>query len=226
MSFKPSDLKNTLQKSDIYKLGKYCSDNALLEEVNRKTSVYIEMLKIWQSKINLISRKTSNSEILARHILDGAQIASYIPKQAKILDLGAGAGFIGIMLAILGFQEILLVDINRKKATFLQAVIGELGMQNQVKVKAKDIETIAYDAEYIVSRAFGSIGKILQCTEHIRHQHCKLVLHKSAQQIDPEVTHAKNIWSFDLHSHENECSLDGKLIVIENVSLLQTAMRQ
>ena len=86
--------------------------------------VYEGLLKLWQKKFNLISANTIN-DIWERHIIDSAQLLRLLPKEksnTKIYDVGTGAGFPGLVLAILGRKDLVLCEANNKKCSFLQEV--------------------------------------------------------------------------------------------------------
>src|SRR5690606_10639381 len=82
----------------------------------------------WNQRVNLVSA-TTTSDSWRRHILDSAQLLTLAPDAKAWLDLGSGGGLPGIVLGILLKErdgaKIALVESNRKKAGFLQAMIGE-----------------------------------------------------------------------------------------------------
>ena len=94
-----------------------------------KLKIYEETLKKWQSKINLISPSTV-PDIWNRHIMDSAQLYPLISKQPQvILDLGSGAGFPGLVLAILnqtqgrGNWAVHLVESDTRKCVFMREIL-------------------------------------------------------------------------------------------------------
>ena len=69
---------------------------ALLEDIK----TYVDLLEKWQKSINLVSTATL-ADVWSRHVLDSAQIYPLIPANAKkVIDLGSGAGFPGLLLAL------------------------------------------------------------------------------------------------------------------------------
>ena len=86
--------------------------------------VYFDMLKFWNKKINLVSRKSIEIS-WERHFLDSAQLWLYLPYKArKWLDFGSGAGFPALVLAVISRElqpelKFVLVEKNKKKAGFL-----------------------------------------------------------------------------------------------------------
>ena len=121
-------------------------------ETEKKLLVYEEMLKKWQNKINLISNSTIN-EIWERHFFDSAQLIKFIPHGTiKLLDLGSGAGFPGIILSIMGVDEVLLVESDKRKAIFMSEVGRNLGLN--IKIINERIENVApFKVDIITARA-------------------------------------------------------------------------
>ena len=68
-----------------------------------KFQQYADMLRAWSAKMNLVAPSTL-SDIENRHFADSAQLADVLPPDAQIIDLGSGAGFPGVVLAILGWH--------------------------------------------------------------------------------------------------------------------------
>ena len=82
--------------------------------------LFTELLGKWQKSINLVG-KQSMPDLWRRHILDSAQLVRHIPEGARVItDLGTGAGFPGMILALLLDIEINLVESSGKKITFLR----------------------------------------------------------------------------------------------------------
>ncbi len=137
-------------------------------DVSRETlaslSAYVALLEEWQARINLVSSNTL-PDIWHRHILDSAQLLAYLPvsparQRREILDIGSGAGFPGLVLAILGAGDVQLVESDQRKAIFLQTVIRELGLS--AHVSNQRIETLpACRPDVITARALASLPKLI-----------------------------------------------------------------
>ena len=80
---------------------------------------YIELLNNWNKRINLVQADTLR-DVKTRHIDDSLQLAPYLPKNGTIFDIGSGAGLPGIILAIAGFDNIVLIEKDIKKSVFLK----------------------------------------------------------------------------------------------------------
>ncbi len=124
------------------------------------------LYRIWNDKINVISRKDID-QLYLRHVLHSLSIAKYItfsPGQ-NVLDIGTGGGFPGIPLAIL-FPEtnFTLVDSIQKKIKVVKAVIDSLELKN-ARAKQTRAENITEKYDVVVCRAVASLSKLIQWTK-------------------------------------------------------------
>src|SRR5215468_7087592 len=103
-------------------------------DVSRETRDRLEALVLalgrWQKAINLVGKATLD-DIWTRHILDSAQVAPLIPKEAETLaDLGSGGGFPGLVLAALRPDlDVTLHEATTKKCLFLKAAADRMGLK-------------------------------------------------------------------------------------------------
>ena len=102
----------------------------LSENYVKKFYEYMLLLLEWNEKINLTSI-TDEKDIVLKHFVDSITICKYIPKNAKLLDVGTGAGFPGIPVKIVRDDvEVVLLDSLNKRILFLDDVINKLNMKN------------------------------------------------------------------------------------------------
>lgn len=148
------------------------------------------------------------------HCLETCQLEEVLEKDSKIVDLGSGNGIPGIILSILGYQ-VDLVEINNKKATFLQHITNIINLN--CKVINKDIRNYHTNCTAIVSRAVSDIDTILKISKHLINDKVKLVLFKSKTQLDKEIEKAKNTWLFNLQIHPNKYKSNGVIVIISNI---------
>lgn len=142
----------------------FCFYQNVSRETYDKFKLFEETLIKWQRSINLISKSTINN-IWFRHLLDSSQLYPFISKtKGNILDFGSGAGFPGLVLAIMGHKKICLVESDQKKCTFLREVA--MLCEIEVSIFNTRIENLEYkDVDLIMSRALAPLSKLIDYVE-------------------------------------------------------------
>ena len=129
-------------------------------ETMGKLESYVALVEKWQPRVNLVY-PASLTDIWNRHIWDSAQLVPLLAgKTLSIMDVGSGAGFPGLVLAIMTDCPVTLVESDQKKSIFLQTVIRECGLQATVltqRVEALDRQ----DVDLITARALAPVGRLL-----------------------------------------------------------------
>ena len=144
----------------------------------RKLSVFHDQLLKFNRNYNWISKSTE-TDVWNRHILDSAQIVKYIDFDdgKSLSDMGSGAGFPGIVLAIYNKNKRFHVKLYEKsniKCDFLENIANKLDLGCDIFGKYQEEEI---SSEYVVSRAFKQLGEILRISrETIRVNHKLIVL--------------------------------------------------
>ena len=184
-------------------------------KIEEKFIEYEKLLKEWSTKMNLVAPSTL-TDIQNRHIKDSAQLAKYIPKDVKIIDLGSGAGFPGVVLAILGWNVTCIESIG-KKTKFLSELKQKLDLKNLTIVNDR-IEnflskTPVKTGNFIfTARAFAPLIKIFDYTHKTN---CRLFLLKG-REIETEITTAKTRYKFNYELYKSETG-DGYIVYIYNL---------
>ena len=139
---------------------------------------YVKLIIQWNRKINITSRHNAKARIYD-FICEGIAMSQLInDKQSVIVDVGSGAGFPGIVLSILGLENMHLVEINYKKAAFLQYAVAELGLK--AKVHNKDIRIVSLpQVDYITSKAVTSADQLVSLCNGITYPQTKFILCKN-----------------------------------------------
>ena len=128
---------------------------------------FLALVGKWNRVYNLTALRDEWSGV-SIHLLDSLAVAPHIPA-GWILDVGSGAGFPGIPLAIAEpGSHFVLLDSNGKKAAFLRQAVGELSLEN-VNVVCERVESWQPVRTFncIVSRAFAGLADFVQLTEHL-----------------------------------------------------------
>jgi 16S rRNA (guanine527-N7)-methyltransferase len=141
---------------------------ALAPEVVAKLDAYEALLRKWQKAINLVGRSTLD-EIWERHFHDSLQLIPLLPEGVKMLvDLGSGAGFPGMVLAIATGLEVHLVESDQRKAQFLREVSRET--RTPVRVHAERAERVApFPADVVTARALAPLPELIDMARRFAH---------------------------------------------------------
>jgi len=184
-------------------------------KIEEKFIKYEKLLKEWSTKMNLVAPSTL-SDVQNRHIKDSAQLAKYLPKGVNIIDLGSGAGFPGVVLAVMGWNVTCIESIG-KKTRFLSALKEELDLPNLTIINDR-IEnflskTPVKAGDFVfTARAFAPLVKILDYTHKTK---CRLFLLKG-REIESEIQVAKTKYKFDYKLYKSETG-DGFIICINHI---------
>lgn len=187
--------------------------------VSRETfdrlKIYHELLLRWQSKINLISNDTID-DCWNRHFLDSLQIQKYIEnKNTKIADIGTGAGFPGMVIAICGYNNIHLIESDTKKISFLREVSRLTN--TEVTLHHERIEdSKLYNVDVILSRACSDLNKLINMSSKIVSRETYFLFHKG-KNYSNELEAAKKIWSFDDEIFNSITDPNGVIVKLSNV---------
>jgi 16S rRNA (guanine527-N7)-methyltransferase len=127
--------------------------------------IYQDLLLRWQGMLNLVSSATL-PQLWTRHIADSAQLRDLASDARCWADLGSGAGFPGMVLAILLAEapdaRVHLIERDKRKAAFLQTVSRETGAPGIVHVAAaEDIAPTLQEIEVVTSRAVAPLARLI-----------------------------------------------------------------
>ena len=183
--------------------------------IDEKFIKYENLLKEWSTKMNLVAPSTL-SDIKNRHILDSAQLAKYIPKNTNIIDLGSGAGFPGVVLAIMGWN-VTCIESIRKKTIFLSELKKQLDLPNLTIINDR-IEnflkkTPANTGNIIfTARAFAPLIRIFDYSHKKNYQ----LFFLKGREIESEIKTAKTKYKFDYELFPSTTG-DGNIIHIKTL---------
>lgn len=174
---------------------------------------YAAMLREWSGRMNLVAPSTL-TDIEKRHFADSAQLADVLPRDVDVIDLGSGAGFPGVVLAILGWRVTCIESIG-KKASFLSALKQELDLPNLTVYHGRVEDFVrqmpADKANFVfTARAFASLTKIL---DYVYKTKCRLFLLKG-REIQTEIDTARRKYKFDYETVPSRTG-DGFIIKVQ-----------
>jgi 16S rRNA (guanine527-N7)-methyltransferase len=154
------------EETSLEKIGDFLD---VPRETQEKLDCYVQLLIKWQARINLISSKTL-PEIWHRHILDSAQLVSYLPKTPSvILDMGSGAGLPGVILAILTRHQLHLVESDSRKIAFMRTALRETG--TSAILHEQRMEAVpALRPDIITARALAPLSQLITLASGQHHE--------------------------------------------------------
>jgi 16S rRNA (guanine527-N7)-methyltransferase len=189
-------------------------------ETLARLKAFVGILSDWNVRHNLVSTG-SLSEVWRRHILDSSQLTALIPQTAeRLVDLGSGAGFPGLILAILlrerlGFQAV-LYEATRKKCEFLEAAAAACGAPVEVRnARIEEASPEMFDA--VTARACAPLSELLTYAQRFQgHQTTNLLL--KGQSVDAELREATRYWKMRVKRHPSLSDPSGTILEIRGLA--------
>ena len=193
-------------------------------DVSRETmaalATYAALLRKWQKAINLVSATTLD-DLWRRHFLDSAQLLPLLGPSTVadggITDLGSGAGFPGLMLAILSGRPTHLIESDQRKAAFLLEAARATGCADRVKVHAARIEALTpWPAGTITARALADLAQLLSWSAPFRTAESIALFLKGAK-ADDELTAAELDWNMTVERRRSLTDPTGLILRLSHV---------
>ena len=188
-------------------------------ETLERLETYEALLKQWQRTINLVAPSTL-SDIWHRHFADSAQLLALAPGAERWLDLGSGAGFPGLVLAILlaerGHGRVTLIESDTRKAAFLAEVARRVGVA--VDIQGTRIEKSATQAklgpvDVIAARALAPLPRLLELSAPY-FSGPTMGLFLKGREVEAEVEAARQLWDFEPELRQSLTAISGRIVVI------------
>lgn len=207
------------------------NDFAAAFSVSRETlerlKTYEALLQKWQKTINLVAPSTLN-QIWHRHFADSAQILAIAPpKPQNWVDLGSGAGFPGLVIAILlaengaaAQKRVTLVESDSRKAAFLREVARAVALPvdivaQRIEVASTRIRVATVDV--VSARALAPLDKLLELTQPLM-QPATTALFLKGRDVSREVQDAEIKWKFEIELTQSLTDPDARIVRITNLS--------
>ncbi len=219
-------------------------------EVSRETcerfNVYAKLLLKWQKTVNLVSEATL-ANLGERHFFDSAQLVKYLPHApVKLADMGAGAGFPGLVLGMMGVGEVHLIESDVRKATFLRTVAGTEAFRQQrgapdenvsretsgpsippqsgqrdyrsIVVHDDRVDSVAIEGlDIITARALAPLVDLLGMAHRLAAGNDIKCLFLKGEKYEEELEKAQKRFDFNLEIHDSLSDSSGKILAITGV---------
>jgi 16S rRNA (guanine527-N7)-methyltransferase len=199
-------------RSELHTLGIIVSRETLAA-----LETYAGLLRKWQKAINLVAASTLN-DVWRRHFLDSAQLMSLLPEgDCQIVDLGAGAGFPGLVLALLSGRPTQLVESDQRKAAFLGEVARATACAGRVQIHAARVEALKpWAAPIITARALADLSQLLDWAAPFMTADTVCVFPKGAKAED-ELTAALRVWKMNVERRRSVTDPTGLILRLSHL---------
>jgi 16S rRNA (guanine527-N7)-methyltransferase len=183
-------------------------------------STFRGLLEDWSGRMNLVG-PSALASFWRRHALDSAQVL-HVEQSARVwLDVGAGAGFPGLVLAILlkhrGAGEVHLVESMAKRITFLHTVAEALALPVRLHhARAEEVRPPS-GLQVVTARACAPLPRLLAYTEHFFGSGAKGLFLKG-RDVESELTQARERWTFQSHLTPSLSDPSGRVVTIERLA--------
>ncbi len=184
-------------------------------ETTERLEHFVDLLLQWNKTINLISRK-DEADIWPRHINDALQLIRFCPDIPEpMVDLGSGAGFPGLVLAIATQSHVDLIESDHRKSAFLREAIRITGAH--ATVHTARIDTVVLPKVRIVTaRALAPLGVLIGLARPFLTDDGFLLAPKGATAAS-ELTSARTKWHMSVQAAPSITSADATILKISEV---------
>jgi 16S rRNA (guanine527-N7)-methyltransferase len=185
------------------------------QETMARLRAYADLLTRWARRINLVAASTL-ADPWRRHFLDSAQLYPLLPAAPdSLIDLGSGAGFPGLVLAILGVPGVELVEADARKCAFLREAARVAAAA--VTVRNARIETVPARAVAVVTaRGCAPLDRLLSYSQRFIGP-ATVCLFPKGEQAEQEVAAARRAWDFAVARHPSRSDPRGVVLCLTGV---------
>lgn len=198
-------------------------------DVSRETldrlDSFVCLLRAESARQNLVSR-ASLDHVWARHVVDSAQLTRFAPPAARSwIDLGTGAGFPGLVVALLHPARMTIVEARKLRVDFLERAADLLGVADKVQIHCAKVEAIAPIAFDVISaRAFAPLGRVFALAARFSTDETLWILPKG-RTAQTELEAASASWQGGFRLEPSLTDADARIIVGTGVHRRAKGMR-
>lgn len=201
---------------------------AVSPETTKRLVIYADTLALWQKRINLVAPGTI-ADLWHRHFADSAQLLDLAPPNARSwVDLGSGAGFPGLVIAILlagqappVLTRVTLVESDQRKCGFLAEVVRKTGIAALIPVDivCARIETPATramlaPADVVSARALAPLERLLELASPLLGPSGRGLFLKG-RGVDAEIAAAARTFEFSFELVPSRTEADASIVVMQ-----------
>lgn len=196
--------------------GGFAAETGVSRETVERLEAYAALLLRWSVRINLVGRNTFD-DLWRRHFLDSAQLRLLIPDSAEgLVDIGSGAGFPGLVLAVLGLAGVELIEADRRKCVFLREAIRVTGAGAVLhEGRAESMAARPYDI--VMARACAPLHRMLGLAERFIGPRTRCLFLKG-ERAEEEIAAAREGWAMKVSSRTSLADPRGVVLCLEEVA--------
>jgi len=193
----------------------FAQGQGVSRETRERLEAYAACLTQWQERMNLVGRSTM-ADLWRRHMQDSAQLLRHIPRGCRrLVDLGSGAGFPGLVLSIMGVQGVELVENDQKKAGFLRA--AALASGSDVVIHACRAEDLPVGhADVVTARALAPLDRLVPMVAPLLTEGSVAILPKGSS-LEGELKAVARHWHLWYSRHTSMTDPRGSILVIDRL---------
>jgi 16S rRNA (guanine(527)-N(7))-methyltransferase RsmG len=185
------------------------------DEARARLERFAGALQRWNGRINLVA-PGDEPQLWQRHILDSAQLVPLLPgRTGTLIDLGSGAGFPGLIIAILTSWHVQLVEADHRKAAFLREVARATGTHVTIHaIRSEALQTMP--ADVVTARAYAPLVSLIPVAERLVARGGVCLFPKGRGAKD-ELTAAAREWHMRVERFPSRTSPDATLLRISEI---------
>jgi 16S rRNA (guanine527-N7)-methyltransferase len=188
---------------------------AVSRETMEKLDHFADLLRRANEAQNLVAA-SSLDQVWARHFLDSAQLVRFAPSaDARWVDLGCGAGFPGLVVALIHGGPVTLIEERRLRVEFLRSVAADLGLSVEI-IGQKVEQTHSRPFDVISARAFAPLGRLLDLGTRFSTIKTLWILPKG-RNAKSELEALESSWQGEFQLEESLTEAEARIIVARGV---------
>lgn len=185
-------------------------------ETLQRLDQYVALLLAEATRQNLIAKSTFD-DVWDRHIRDSAQLLLLSSNAQRWLDIGSGPGLPGIVVALIGGMEMVLVEERARRAAFLDHAVTALALAGRVSVEGRRLERVesrAFDA--ITARAVAPLPRLFALARRFSRNDTLWLLPKG-RNVEKELEEARRSWQGRFETVPSATDAEASIVVARNV---------
>ncbi len=189
------------------------------DAVRDRLQILVDLVRAWKHRVNLVS-DNSLVDIWRRHVLDSAQLVPLLPcrdvSPPRLVDLGSGAGFPGLVIAIAADMPVTLIESDGRKCAFL----GEAARltESPAEIVNERIEQISLPpADIVTARACAPLPKLLSYTAPLL-KSGGFALFLKGRAVDAELTRAEKNWTMRVDCIDSRSDPSGVILRVSSIA--------